>query len=278
MNDLDVHADTIKLLWTGGWDSTFRLCDLVLIRKVKVQPIYLIDSERMSFSIEIKSMNKIKKIIFKKDKFAVDRILPTFFLSIEDIKGDSLINNQFLNLKKHFKIGGQYDWMARFVAQFNILDLEICVERYTVHSDSGLYLLLKESKNMIKAKSSVGEYFKLVDNPDNPDLNIFKGFRFSLLTLSKLDMRETAEKEGFLDVMDETWFCHRPSKGLKPCGTCNPCFITIEEGLRYRFPKISLLKYLGKSLEKSLLSSQNIIIVRMINLLRGLRNSFKGGN
>ena len=30
---------TVYLFWTGGYDSTYRLCELLLIEKKKVQPI-----------------------------------------------------------------------------------------------------------------------------------------------------------------------------------------------------------------------------------------------
>ena len=30
-----------RLLWTGGWDSTYRLLDLLLVQKQHVQPYYV---------------------------------------------------------------------------------------------------------------------------------------------------------------------------------------------------------------------------------------------
>ena len=69
-------SDLIYLFWTGGYDSTFRLCELLIIEKKKVQPIYIyynLDSikttdfwVRKNRSNEIKSMNKIKSILYKK--------------------------------------------------------------------------------------------------------------------------------------------------------------------------------------------------------------------
>ena len=44
------------------------------------------------------------------------------------------------------------------------------------------------------------------------------------------------------DIMNLTWFCHTPIDG-KPCGKCNPCRYTIEEGLRERFTRIALMRY-----------------------------------
>ena len=44
-------------------------------------------------------------------------------------------------------------------------------------------------------------------------------------------MRTQARQAGFDEIMSLTWFCHRPRHG-QPCGTCNPCIYTIEEGTR----------------------------------------------
>lgn len=37
---------THHLLWTGGWDSTFRVLQLLLCSRDAVQPHYIIDPER----------------------------------------------------------------------------------------------------------------------------------------------------------------------------------------------------------------------------------------
>jgi hypothetical protein len=55
-------------------------------------------------------------------------------------------------------------------------------------------------------------------------------------------MREEAMRQNFADLMQLTWFCHRPRKG-QPCGTCNPCIYTIEEGLGDRIPFANRARY-----------------------------------
>ena len=58
---LSVRQHTTTLLWTGGWDSTFRLLYHVLIDKQPVQPIYFINPDRQSLREELKSMALIRK-------------------------------------------------------------------------------------------------------------------------------------------------------------------------------------------------------------------------
>jgi len=51
----------VNLLWTGGWDSTFRLLYLVFVEKRRVQPYYIVDTERRSTLNELKTMHLIRE-------------------------------------------------------------------------------------------------------------------------------------------------------------------------------------------------------------------------
>jgi len=55
-------------------------------------------------------------------------------------------------------------------------------------------------------------------------------------------MKSIAEEKGYLYIMNKTWFCHSPIKN-EPCGLCNPCRYTIEEGMEYRLPQNALRRY-----------------------------------
>ena len=71
----------INLLWTGGWDSTFRLLDLVLIKKKTVQPHYILDPDRLSTGMELKTMKDIKWVLFDKHQQTKRQIFPTIFMT-----------------------------------------------------------------------------------------------------------------------------------------------------------------------------------------------------
>ena len=43
-------------------------------------------------------------------------------------------------------------------------------------------------------------------------------------------------------MISKTWFCHNPIRG-KPCGYCNSCMYTIEEGLYERFGILALIRF-----------------------------------
>lgn len=59
---------------------------------------------------------------------------------------------------------------------------------------------------------------------------------------TRLDMKRIVEESEYEDIMNITWLCHNPIND-KPCGYCNPCVSTIEEGMEYRFSKEALERY-----------------------------------
>jgi 7-cyano-7-deazaguanine synthase len=65
---------------------------------------------------------------------------------------------------------------------------------------------------------------------------------FGMLDVSKVEAKRVAQESGWMPVMRRTWFCHAPVNG-KPCGTCNPCKDAMAEGMRWRMPLSSQLRY-----------------------------------
>ena len=71
---------------------------------------------------------------------------------------------------------------------------------------------------------------------------LFGNQHFPLADYTKLQMKAEYSAMGLSDVIDKTWFCFTPIDG-KPCGCCNPCKYTIEEGMTERFTKKALNRY-----------------------------------
>src|SRR5688572_33020809 len=46
MHERKIEAAPVALLWTGGWDSTFRLLMLLLVERRAVQSYYIVDRLR----------------------------------------------------------------------------------------------------------------------------------------------------------------------------------------------------------------------------------------
>ncbi len=206
--------EPVKLLWTGGWDSTFRLLDLVLVQKKKVQPYYMVSTTgRPTTTIELRVMDKIRELIYKRQPGSEDLLLPTIYKKVSDIKPNKAVTEEYNQLIKTKALGSQYEFLARYAEEESITGLELSVEKYRN----------KPSYAFDKT-------------------NMFKYFSFPLLKTTKLEMQAAAKKHQFLDIMDETFFCHTPING-KPCGCCNPCRIALEEGLGRRLPLERQIKF-----------------------------------
>lgn len=226
----------VRILWTGGWDSTYRFLDLVINQNRVVEPYYIIDSNRPSFSKEIQTMVGIKKLIFNRMPGSQELIKPTIFTELNDVQPDSKISQKFKRLLARRYLGSQYDWLARFAAQAKINDLELCI-----HADDKAHYFLQSNVHQTQVDGL--EFSILNKDLIDSDLGIFKNFHFPLFDLTKLDIQAMSNQSGFNDIMEKTWFCFTPING-KPCGKCAPCDYTIIEGLGRRVPIISRLRWL----------------------------------
>lgn len=149
-----------KILWTSGWDSTYRVLDLVLNKKRIIQPYYVMDMDRVSTKIEIETMEKIKQMIIEKDPNAKERIKSTIFVNINDIPSNEEFTKHYKTLANISHLGGQYDWLARFAVSEEITDLEL-----SIHLDDKAYGFIKN--DVVKLDDGQDVIYKLKEKPSN---------------------------------------------------------------------------------------------------------------
>jgi hypothetical protein len=228
-------GDSIRLLWTGGWDSTFRLLDALLVRRKAVHPYYLVDPARPSTPNELRAMERIAAEVAKRQPREAAALLEPVVSSIADLRPDAEITARFERLRARSHLGGQYDWLARFAAQHGLTDLELAI-----HQDDRAAAFLQA--HVVRDDGGGDPFYRLRDRPDDDDLKIFQRFRFPVFDKTKRDMQRLARERGFIGLMELTWFCHVPTSDGRPCGRCNPCRYTIEEGLARRIPLYTRLR------------------------------------
>jgi len=232
----------VNLLWTGGWDSTFRLIQLVLIYKKSVQPYYIIDHKRNSSLHELRAMVSIKEALAELDKDTKTRILPTILKGITEIKEDKSVTGSYKNLLKREKIGIQYEWLSRYCREEGISNMEICNMNVTYEEENHTKRLL--GNNLERIETDFGAYYKLSNKCTDKDLcNVYRNFAYPVLDVMKKEMFEISKENGFENVMKLTWFCHMPTRFSKPCGKCPPCRIAYHEGLKWRLPAAAKFRY-----------------------------------
>lgn len=218
----------VDILWTSGWDSTFRVAEL-LGRGVEVQPWYVLDSERRSTKTELATLQRMRAAFTELNPHTSSLLRPVKKFRVEEIPADPEITANFEALVAVSHLGRQYDWLARLAkSQDRVLELSI-------HKDDKAHGFLEEYA--IKVEDG----YRLSD--DAPaSIKLFQWFTFPIFEVTKLEMQELARAGGYGHIMEMTWFCFEPMLDGNPCGFCNPCKYTRGEGLGRRVPSPSTLR------------------------------------
>jgi len=233
IREVSVGSQTsIQLLWTGGWDSTFRLLRLLLELQRPVTPIYLQDDTRPSQQTEIETMDRIRAALAEMHPHTRALLQPTQFARVADIAPDAEIERAASRLALKYGIGSQYAWLARFCRDRGLRDIELSAE-CTRHGASAVLL-----DNVVPVQSPDGEATHRIpaDAADQDAYIVFGAFSYPQITITREDMIATVGRNGWDALMGMTWFCHRPARG-QPCGLCNPCLYAIEQGFGWRVPR-----------------------------------------
>lgn len=211
------------VLWTGGWDSSYRVLELALIKGDHVQPHYVVDPDRTSTPYELAAMDAIRSAAVKRG----GKIAPLRIESLNNVPVSEEAQEKYDQLAFRFGIGPQYLWLSEYARQSEIEELEL-----SIHSDDwpaySVYRLLKSVQNDTYVSGSM--------SPEGYSAGLFRHFSFPLMSMTKMRMRTLACDYRFYDLMEMTWFCHQPTRSGRPCGFCNPCRWTLHDGLGYRLP------------------------------------------
>ena len=226
---------TVNVLWTGGWDSTFRVLSLISDHDCIVQPHYVLDRERWSWQVELATIDRIITSCAQPDRGFKGQVLRPKIEERDTIAENPELTANFKELLARGHLGSQWEWLSRFVRHLDLHDLEICI-----HIDDASRNFL--SGNVREKFGFPNKTYVLAEVAD-PALSIFEGFEFPLFDLTKRDMGDIALRKGFLDILELSWFCHRPLRGPATCGTCTPCCDAIEEGMGHRVGWRGHLRY-----------------------------------
>lgn len=227
-----MKTEPIKLLWTGGFDSTFRILYILVVEKKHVQPYYIIDSGRKSTMQELNAMEIIRSDVINKFPETKNLMLQSIYHLKTDILPNPKLNEYYNNIKSYLHIGPQYEWLASFAHQFGFEDLELCIVKPKPNSNSEnsfIPILFSELEGEIHD-------FKLRNKVADENFRLFSYFRFPVVHLRKIDMKLFSEQCNFYDIIRKTWFCHQPTNQDRPCGVCVPCSQRIDSGVKTQIP------------------------------------------
>jgi hypothetical protein len=168
----------------------------------------------------------------------VGTIRPPIFVEKETIDADELITAQYKQLRSRVYLGVKYEWLARLAKSLSIDAFEL-----GVLGEGRWFSIVRQH-----VESKQGPLTKTcVLRPDAPqELQFLRYFEFPILDVSKGEMERIAKERGFYPILEKSWFCFTPLKGLQPCGVCNPCKHTIESGMARRIGWRGLIRYYAK--------------------------------
>lgn len=232
-----ISPPPVNLLWTGGWDSSFRLLQLLLQHRREVIPHYLLDPTRGSTQAELEAMERIRSILFERHPHTRALLEPLRKFDIGMLAPDALITDAFRKIVSERFIGSQYDWLARFCKQLGIAELELAAGHRggRIHSIIGAMVMETTDRGYVSYR--IDPKYR-----ETKEFAVFGGFSFPLFELNKQETGNIATEEAWLEILRMSWFCHKPGKGNEPCGYCNPCLYAVDEGFGWRISRLNRVK------------------------------------
>lgn len=226
-----------NIFWTGGWDSTFRVLQLIIVKKKSVRPHYILDPKRKSALMELSAIKAIRSAVFARYPYTRDLLGDLIVEDLNNIGKDKKLLNSFVEIAKRYNIGWQYSWLASYCIDNGIEDMEISTQKPGENHD----YIIKKVELIEEFNDS---FFIYKNKKDETGMDsLFHLYRFPILEYTKLDMQAEATMHNFGDILELSWFCHAPKLNNKPCGTCTPCILVMEQGLRRRVSLIGYLRY-----------------------------------
>lgn len=226
-SDTNKENSIVYILWTGGWDSTFRVVELSRTN-TDIQPVYVIDPNRKSKEYEMDAMNNIVKSLQKRNETKA-RFLPIKYWKLEDIPRDEEISKAYKEIYSKTHLGSQHEWLAWLGKMYPGMEM-------------GTEAGVPETSHIIDAISRYCD-LEIVDGIGkvNPETSTKEGnlvlgwFSFPIITRTERDMLRQIRAWGYEEIMKLIWFCHRPIKD-KPCGFCHPCQVKMESDMEWLLP------------------------------------------
>lgn len=223
-----------NLLFTGGFDSTFRLCQLSRMEGVEVQPVYFKFDDslgRMNQQKEIAAQDAVISCLRNKPETKAV-ILDPVRLSENDLPSDPDYDNAF----KHWHLFPFIQGQLRCIGKIPLLypGIEIAREGPTLkHRQDGF--------KYGKTRTALMQHgMKFNDMPDGSVLIdgsyaesgldlLYCRFTYPILGIPETSMAPIIHEWGYEDVFKHTWTCDFNLD--HPCGVCHNCETKWDSGL-----------------------------------------------
>jgi len=229
--------DYIYIYWSGGFSSTFRLCQILLLEEKPVQTIYInccnLGENTLKNEMEIRAMKEIRNILIKKYPAIKNNFPPTKYIS--KIKKDTSLTNKYDILHTEYELfefnskKDKYENLSRF-SYNNEYPIELPIDNDETHLNSAISNYL-ESFNLVNHKRLIKDLQENINKYINKDINtkiyhnldIFKKCIFPIIHLSKKQLVNIAMRNNYNYILNLTWSCNSPTENKMPCNSCSGC-------------------------------------------------------
>lgn len=222
------YHHTIKVLWTGGWDSTFRILELALTGNacLEIMPFYISGDNRKSETRELEAMNTLLPLLRQASNARIDDLT---VIDKKDIPQNIEITHAFERMRSMVTIGTQYEWIARLAVMHP--GIEIGIEKPNGEY-AGCFTAIEKTGELICRD---GTYSVNPHTSSRECCLLFQNISFPLISRTETDMAAAVQEWGHESLMEKIWFCHNPIKG-EPCGYCRPCQQKMECEMNWLLP------------------------------------------
>jgi hypothetical protein len=221
---VNIFTSNIKkthyLFMTGGYDSTFRLCYLVLVENKYVQPIYINipgmdgdDIPRENQSLELYTIQSVitqLNYILNTDKTTSHKIFPLITINNHTLSNE--VHTSSYNLYKQKKLNkpiSQYTYMCSIAIKMN-KDIETGV-------------LVSKGGPIYKSVGNIIIFDKIKLTLADKNQLMFRNLLFPLAGMTKYQLKKISIKNGFFYILKQTISCWFPDDSGIPCGNCPMC-------------------------------------------------------
>lgn len=226
------HKD-IYIFWSGGWDSTYRMCELAR-QDVTVHPVYLVIPKRLSTNNELRAIAMIYKKLMRFKGRKADIRQPRI-IRLEEVPYHAQIEQAYYDLEE-YKFPEQYLYLAVCAVWFP--GIELCFERYSKRPGS-MSRMLSEKGRMVFDGDGVGHIDKA--HSEEAVVRAWGNFSFPVIRITEQQMLENIKAWRMEKFMKDIVFCRHDV--LQPCGYCPTCIQKMEKGMYFLFSQKAIRRY-----------------------------------
>lgn len=238
MNETQSEKPIVKIFWTGGWDSSFRICELSRM-PVQIQPYYLHGDDRHSEKFERIAMDKITQLLKERPETQAD-FLDLISVDIRNIELHPEVSAAYRRVREKTGLGTQMEYLSSYV--YDHPQIELGIEKLPVEESHMIHAVLDSCKVIRKEVNGIEEYCADPDESSEDGMLLFGNILLPIFEKTESDMLRLIKEWGYLDIMKHVWFCHQPYQG-RPCGMCHPCEVKMGAGMEFLLPEDSQKRY-----------------------------------